>query len=136
MGSARLVAQPDMIIEVKPNTGWGLYFLIKEVFAFIIFFVALWYLIRVLEGFKSENNFQNRTALYLLRLGQVLFFVGIFLVLDKYFINWYILEQLEFVSYKISSDGGAYLLFGALLIYISNYYKKGLVLQTENELTV
>lgn len=134
--NAKLISQPDIVIEMASNSGWGLFFVLQELIEFVLLFVALWYLLKFMKAMQSEDRFEDKTQHYMLRVGQLLVLGGLLSYVNKYFMNFYLLDKLGFDGYKVSVVNGEYLLIGAILIYFSRYYKKGLQLQQENDLTV
>lgn len=123
-------------MKVRPDKGWGLYFLVREVIGYIIFFLAFWYVLKLLKQFKTERNFENDTASTFSFLGGVILLGGFLAFADKYFLNLFLLKKMGFPNYKISVYAGEFLLFGAMVIYFGRYYRKGLDLKKENDLTV
>ncbi len=136
LSNSQLVSKPDLVIKMKSNSGWGIFFVLQEFFGFVLLFAGLWFLIKFLKALQSEDQFENNTQRYVLRLGQLLIFSGLLSIINKYFMNFYLLDRLGYAGYKSSSENGEYLLLGVLLIYFSRYYKRGLQLQQENNLRV
>lgn len=134
--NAKLISVSDLEIRVRPNAVWGRYLIIREMTEFIFFFIGLWFVLKVLKSLQSEDLFKNSTSQYLSKTGWLFVTGGIINYLDKYFMNFYILKELEFSSYRIINHGGIYLLVGCFIVYFSRYYRKGIELQAENSLTI
>ncbi|MGN7783305.1 DUF2975 domain-containing protein [Niabella sp. 22666] len=133
---SRLIAYPDFKLEIQPGSSWGIYFLVRELSGFVFAFISLWYILKAIKNMQSEDSFEQTTFEAIYKIGRILIFAGIVIYLDKYFLNWYLLKTLGYSFYKVPSGGGIYLFFGALSIYFSRYYRRGILLQTESELTV
>lgn len=133
---SRLVVKQDIVLEVPALKTWGIYFFIRELADYIFLFFCLWYLLKVMNGIKSEDSFENATSSALSKLGNAIILIAIISFLDRLFINFYVLRELNYSGFKLESSSGNYLLVGVLIIYLSRYYKKGLSLKKENDLTI
>lgn len=136
LDNSQLVSKPDLVLRMKPTSHWGPLFLLQKILEFVFVFIGLWYLLKFLNSLQSGDRFENNTQKYLLRLGQLIFFGAILSHVNKYFMNFYLLDHLGYGGYRISSTYGKLLIVGVILIYFAAYYKRGLQLQQENDLTV
>ncbi|MCH5717177.1 hypothetical protein [Niabella hibiscisoli] len=82
---SRLIAKPDYKLEIHPNSGWGIYFLLREVFGFILTFTGLWYVLKAIKNMQSEGRFEQATFEAIYKIGRILLLAGVIGYLDKYF---------------------------------------------------
>lgn len=135
-GNSRLVDKSRLQLEVDPGAGWGFYFFLQNIFSFVLVFIGLWYLLKFSKALQSEDRFENSTSVFILRLGQLLIFSGIISYLNRLFLNYYLLEKLGFEGYASKESYIELAAIGLFLVYISKFYKKGMQLQQETDLTV
>jgi hypothetical protein len=110
--------------------------------AFIIVLSALkaylFYLaIRIFQKINLVNPFSEDVSLLISRIGYLAVGIGILTVIANKYCDWLVKKGVAFPDLQsVLSGAGEFLLLGGIIFIIAQVFKRGIEIQTENELTV
>ncbi|RAR72816.1 DUF2975 domain-containing protein [Flavobacterium aciduliphilum] len=90
------------------------------------------------KKFNLANPFNETIKNFIFKFAFIAFAIGLFSYAGKSFSNWLISQGLQMPALENVKLGGAdvWLFMGITLLIFAKIFKKGIELQTENELTV
>ncbi|RZK38452.1 MAG: DUF2975 domain-containing protein [Pedobacter sp.] len=132
-----------LTFEVRSVIEWLLLprFNHTDIFMNAFSFIITWQLFRILKEIDMVNPFYTSIMKRINLIYQMIFIGGIFLV-GRYFFFSYVIGDITDKAYKLSdlnylSSTGYFSLGSWLIIYLfAHVYKKGVLLQQEQELTI
>lgn len=131
--SIRFQPSPGVFsVEAKPGSKLGYYALVVKVIHSAFVLGILWCFMKIFEELKLEKPF-NKRIIGLLRLMALLFIVFDLFDLAHYLLTGVLLPMHGF---KLQIQIGNGIITGMCIWVLSVVYEYGLVLQTENDLTV
>lgn len=106
--------------------------LITALKAYIFYLV-----IKIFLTINLVHPFSEEVYKHITRIGSLSMLIGIMAVLASGYIEWAIKKGVAFPNTEsFLGGGGEILLLGAIIFIISKIFKRGIDIQTENELTV
>lgn len=123
-------------ISFEPNSSAGIYMIIFDFINLILLFISVWYFLKIIICSKSEGKLKASTLKWIEGLGKILIIWWLLAFVHDLLMKYYLLKAVGFEGYKTYERQGAFLIVGFILIYFANVYKRGLILQQENDLTV
>lgn len=114
---------------------FGMYIFIMSI---AILKACLFYIvINLMHKFKLENPFSTFVSRQITRISSYTFIIGILSLVGQE-----IAKNLQYYGYKVDGlnpfwgDSGAFILMAAIIYIIAIIFRKGIEIQTENDLTI
>jgi hypothetical protein len=99
--------------------------------------LLFYFIIKIPLKMRIEQPFSIPIQKLMLNVSYVAFLVGICLVIADKYAGWLIEKGINLIKIeKYVYGGSAFLFLGAVIFFVAHLFKKGIELQTENELTV
>ena len=108
----------------------------------IIFVSALkayvfYVVIKIFLKINFVHPFSDTVSNFISRIGYVALFIGILSIIGSSYCDWLGKKGVEFPDlYPFIGAGVEHVLFAGVIVFISQVFKRGIEIQTENELTV
>ena len=120
----------------------GYFFVITFIMSIVAVFrsVLFYLIIKVLHDKKLDmaNPFNHAVGKFIFNVSYVAFFIGIFSWWGSAYAEWLVTKGVKIPDIQYLRLGGAdvWLFMGVTLFVIAQIFKRGIEIQTENELTI
>jgi Protein of unknown function (DUF2975) len=93
--------------------------------------------IKIFLKINFVHPFSDTVSRFISRIGYIALFIGILSIIGFSYCDWLGKKGVEFPDlYHFIGAGVEHLLFAGVIVFISQVFKRGIEIQTENELTV
>jgi len=99
--------------------------------------LLFYFVVRIFLKINLVNPFSKDVSLLISKIGYLSLFIGIVTVFANKDCDWLVKQGVSFPDLQsVLGGAGEFLLLGAVIFIISQVFKRGIEIQTENELTV
>lgn len=119
------------------------YFFIETFFMIIVAIMKSWIfylIIKILHDKKLNMSqpFNKEVGRFIFNICYLALFIGVFALWGAKYVEWFVKQgvQMPDLQYLGLGGGDVWLFMGVILFVIAQIFKRGIEIQTENELTV
>ena len=99
--------------------------------------LLFYFVVKIFLKINLVNPFSKDVSLLISKIGYLSWFIGIVIVFANKDCDWLVKQRVSFPDLQsVLGGAGEFLLLGAVIFIIAQVFKRGIEIQTENELTV
>lgn len=98
-----------------------------------------YFLIKIFLKINLINSFNNEIYSFTVRISNVALIIGIMAFIGEKYYRWLLHKNINFSAFNIEQYVGGkseFLFMAAIIFIIAQLYKRGIEIQSENELTI